>query len=120
MQKHYMEILICNLAKCQGPSSVANKIGASSFCTVLMRNHLGFLQMLRAPDLWLGGGMATAVTRAEAAAGSVGRGALPPPDSTTHYRGSPGETRTKLEEYVTEQLEKGLIHVHPWIVYGDN
>lgn len=48
-----MEILICNLAKCWGPSSVANRTGARSMCTVLTRNLLGFVQMRRAPDPWL-------------------------------------------------------------------
>lgn len=111
-QKCYTDILICNLAKCWGPSSVANKIGASSFCRVLMRTHLGFLQMLRAHDLWLSSRRAMAVTRGTGqAAGSVGRGALPPPDSSAHYRGRRGEIRAgcaKLEEYVTEQWQKGL------------
>lgn len=116
-QKCYMEIPICNLAKCWGPSSVANKIGASSFCTVVMRNLLGFSQMLGAHDLWLSSRRAMAVTRGTGqAADGVGRGALPPPDSSGHYRGSLGEIRAgcaKLEEYVTEQWEKGLLQGHP-------
>lgn len=82
MQKCYTEI-ICNLAKCWGPLSVANKIGPSWFCTVLMRSHVGFWQMLRAHDLWLSRRRAMAGTWAGCS--SVGRGAVPPPDSSGHY-----------------------------------
>lgn len=84
-QKCYTEILTCNLAKCWGPSSVAKKIGPSWFCTVLMRSHLGFWQKFRAHDLWLSRRRAMAGTWAGCS--SVGRGAVPPPDSSGHYQG---------------------------------